>query len=145
MISAFIKSIQSATSTKDPELHKVKTMTNGNIFAMKQIAGATLPAVVIQLVGIDINPTKDGGSSTDVNKVEITTIAESARDAWIMATLLRKGFENQSFDDSAEGVYLADIQFSNWASDVFEGSDLFTITLQFDAFQTQRQNLSLYI
>ena len=145
MISAFIKSIQSATSVKDPELYKVKTMTNGNIFAMKQIAGATLPAVVIQLVGIDINPTKDGGSSTDVNKVEITTIAESARDAWIMATLLRKGFENQSINDSDEGVYLADIQFVNWASDVFEGSDLFTITLQFDAFQTLRQDLSLYI
>ena len=137
MISAFIKAIQLADSVRDPEFYKVKTMTNGHVFALKQIAGATLPAVVIQLVGIDINPTKDGGSSTDVNKVEITTIAESARDAWKMATLLRKGFENQTINDSDEGVYLADIQFSNWASDVFEGSDLFTITLQFDAFQTK--------
>ena len=145
MISAFIKAIQTADSVRDPELYKVKTMTNGHVFALKQIAGATLPAVVIQLVGIDINPTKDGGSSTDVNKVEITTIAESARDAWIMATLLRKGFENQTMNDSNEGVYLADIQFSNWASDVFEGSDLFTITLQFDAFQTKRQDISSYI
>jgi len=145
MISAFIKAIQTADSVRDPELYKVKTMTNGHVFALKQIAGATLPAVVIQLVGIDINPTKDGGSSTDVNKVEITTIAESARDAWKMATLLRKGFENQTINDSDEGVYLADIQFSNWASDVFEGSDLFTITLQFDAFQTQRQDISSYI
>ena len=145
MISAFIKAIQTADAVRDPELYKVKTMTNGHVFALKQIAGATLPAVVIQLVGIDINPTKDGGSSTDVNKVEITTIAESARDAWIMATLLRKGFENQTMNDSNEGVYLADIQFSNWASDVFEGSDLFTITLQFDAFQTKRQDLSSYI
>ena len=145
MISAFIKAIQTADAVRDPELYKVKTMTNGHVFALKQIAGATLPAVVIQLVGIEINPTKDGGSSTDVNKVEITTIAESAREAWKMATLLRKGFENQTINDSDEGVYLADIQFSNWASDVFEGSDLFTITLQFDAFQTQRQDISSYI
>jgi hypothetical protein len=112
---------------------------------LKQISGASVPAVVVQLVGIETNPTKDGGSSTDINKVEITSIAESARDAWIMATLLRKGLENQTLEDSDEGVDVADVQFVNWASDVFEASDLFTITLQFDAYQTKRQDISSYI
>jgi len=145
MISAFIKKITRANSVSHPELYKVNTMAGGHIFALKQISGASVPAVVVQLVGIETNPTKDGGSSTDINKVEITSIAESARDAWIMATLLRKGLENQTLEDSDEGVDVADVQFVNWASDVFEASDLFTITLQFDAYQTKRQDISSYI
>jgi len=129
-----------------PELSKVKDLTNGRIYALKQADGAVSPCVIIQLIGCEPNHTKDGGSTIETNTIEITCIAQHPRTAFQIAALLRMGFNKSGvLTDENEGVSIDEMIFTNWASDIFEPTDLHTMTLSFDAFSSLRQDLTNYL
>jgi len=132
--------------TESPELTKVRTLCSERVYALKQADGANTPCVIVQLVGCEPNHTKDGGSSTEVNEIEITCIASHPRTAFQMAALLRMGFnKSKILTDKNEGVTIDEMIFLNWASDVFEPTDMYTMTLRFEAFSSLRQDLTNYL
>ena len=131
---------------ESPELTKVRTLCGERVYALKQADGANTPCVIVQLVGCEPNHTKDGGSSTEVNEIEITCIASHPRTAFQMAALLRMGFnKSKILTDKNEGVTIDEMIFLNWASDVFEPTDMYTMTLRFEAFSSLRQDLTNYL
>lgn len=147
MISAVIREIKTALQAKNPYLYELKNMCNSQVYAMKQIDGIGTPCILVQLTGCNPVNTKDGGSTAESNDIEITIIANHPRIAFQMAALCRMGFDSNTgnVSDPDEGVDINEMIFVNWASDVFEPTDLFTMTLRFEAFTTLRQDLTNYL
>lgn len=147
MISAIIKEIKTAVEAKNPYLYKLKSLCNSKVYAIKQADGSSTPCVIIQLTGCNPINTKEGYSTAETNDIEITCIANHPRTAFQMAALCRMGFDIQESDiaDVDEGIYIQQMIFVNWASDVFEPTDLFTMTLRFEAFTNLRQDLANYL
>lgn len=146
MISAIIKEIKTATSPRNSYLHKLNSLCDSNVYAIKQADGSSTPCILVQLTGCNPINTKDGGASAETNDIEITCIASHPRTAFQMAALCRMGFDTSaSVNDTNEGVSIKEMNFVNWASDVYEPTDLFTMTLRFEALTTLRQDLTNYL
>jgi hypothetical protein len=147
MISAVIKEIKTALEAKNPYLYKLNDLCDSKVYPIKQADGSSTPCVLIQLTGCNPINTKEGYSTAETNDIEITCIADHPRTAFQMAALCRMGFDIQQSNviDDDEGVDIQQMIFVNWASDVFEPTDLFTITLRFEAYTTLRQDLTNYL
>ena len=98
--------------------------TRDRIFPLIRLQGSQVPAVVLQLVGCTPEDTKDKTSTVEVNLVEVTGMAVTPADAWGLMEAVRDSLDG--WDGGSTAVQW--VRFATHASDVFESSDLFTIT-----------------
>ena len=102
----------------------VNYTTRDRIFPLIRLQGSQVPAVVLQLVGCTPEDTKDTTSSVEVHVVEVTGLAVTPADCWTLMEAVRDALDGWDGDDTA----VQWVRFATHASDVFESSDLFTIT-----------------
>ena len=99
--------------------------TADRIFPLIRLQGSQVPAVVVQLVGGTPTEAKDETSQVDDNLVEITALATDPATAWTLSEAVRSSIDGYS------AGYLAEVRFQNHASDIFESTDLFSITARY--------------
>lgn len=110
--------------------------TDERIYPLIRLQGSEVPALVVQLVGGTPSEAKDETSQVDDNLVEITALATDPATAWVLSQAVRDALDGYS------SGYLAEVRFQTHASDIFESSDLFTITTRYLA-RTSRDASSL--
>ena len=112
----------------------VTNLVDGNsIFPLIRLQGSQLPAIVIQLIGSDPQETKDRVVDYDKYIVEITSLQDNPREAWLTCLAVRN-----ALDTFAGNTDVGQIRMQSVVSDVFESTDVFTITQQYEVFMTQR-------
>lgn len=99
-----------------------------NIFPVFRLQQSTLPAITIQLMGTDPQHTHDTHVDMDINMVEITTFHESPRQAWKVAGQIRARLEGFSDGDIVDAI------FDTQATDIFESTEVHTITQRYECF-----------
>lgn len=118
------------------DTHVTAITTADRIFPLIRLQGSQVPALVLQLVGATPEDTKDLTSTLDLDVVEITGLAKDPATCWTLMEAVR-----DSLDGWASG-YVAEVRFRTHASDIFESSDLFTITATYSVRMT-RDGLTL--
>ena len=104
----------------------VTTITTADrIFPLIRLQGSNVPALVVQLVGGSPTEAKEETSQVDDNLVEVTAFAQEPAQAWALSSAVR-----DALDGYSQG-YLADVRFQNHASDIFESTDIFSITARY--------------
>lgn len=104
-----------------------------NIFPLVRLQGSELPAVTVQLVSTEPIDTKDRRVDYDEFTVEVTTFFGDPRNAWLTCLAIRSALDN--FAGNSD---VGQIRMQNMASDVFEGTDVFTFTQQYSVHMTER-------
>jgi hypothetical protein len=104
-----------------------------NIFPLVRLQGSTIPAIVIQLVGVEPFETKDRQVDTDMYNVEITSMHENPKSAWLTCVAVRA-----ALDDFAGNDDVYQIRMTNAVSDVFESTEVFTITQNYEVMMSER-------
>ena len=103
----------------------ITDVVGNRIFSLSRLKDTQTPCLVLQMTGSQENESKGFHLNVVTCFVEITAITESPAVTWQLAvdTLQQlNGKKNSQILSS---------QFNQWASDVFESSELFTITLSF--------------
>ena len=108
-------------------------VASGSIFPLIRLQGSQLPAIVIQLIGSDPQDTKDRLVDYDKYMVEVTSLQDNPREAWLTCLAVRN-----ALDTFAGNTDVGQIRMQSVVSDVFESTDVFTITQQYEVFMTQR-------
>lgn len=112
----------------------VTTYVNANnIFPLVRLQGSQIPAIVLQLTGTDPQETKDRTVDYDRYTVEVTSMHDNPRENWLTCLAVRNALD--SFDGNAD---VGQIRMTNANSDVFESTDVFTITQQYEVMMTRR-------
>lgn len=101
--------------------------TADRIFPLIRLQGSTVPALVLQLVGCTVDDAKDTPGARDVHQVQVTGLATDPATCWALMEAARAALDNFQSED------LAEVRFLTHASDIFESSDLFTITATYAA------------
>lgn len=116
------------------------TLTNlvpdTRIYPLIQLQGGTIPAVVVQLTGTAPNDTQDKVSEYDNNAVEVTSIADNPAEAWAISEAVRGAL------DGYTGGSIAQIRFTSQATDIFEGTEVFSVTQSYSV-HTKRDSSTL--
>ena len=94
-----------------------------NIVPLSRLEGSSTPAVVLQMVDADAEEVKERALNIDLTTVEVTTLATTPKQAWDLSILIRTSLNGYTLADD-----ILSCQFSSWASDVFESTEVFTIT-----------------
>lgn len=94
--------------------------------------GSELPCVVVQLVSMRANDTKEASSSLYVYTVHVTTFANAPSKCWAMTLQVRASLDNWSGNGTVVQSRLIDT-----ASDVFEATEAFSFTSEFEVFSTE--------
>jgi hypothetical protein len=100
--------------------------TAARIFPLVRLQGSEVPALVLQLVGAEPIEAKDLTSPMDEHRVQITGLAVSPSVTWALMEAVRGSLEGWGADPVVE------TRFVTHASDIFESSDLFTITATYE-------------
>lgn len=129
MIHLIIQRLKASTDVTD-------ITTADRIFPLIRLQGSQVPALVVQLVGGAPTETKEETSHVDDNLIEITALAKQPAQAWALSQAVR-----DSLDGYTSGT-LADVRFQTHASDIFESTDVFTITTRY-LVRTQRDGTTL--
>jgi len=98
-------------------------VVGANIVPLSRLEGSTTPAVVLQMVDADAEEVKERALNIDLTTVEVTTLATTPKQAWDLSILIRTSLNGYRLEDN-----ILSCQFSSWASDVFESTEVFTIT-----------------
>lgn len=96
--------------------------TAARIFPLVRLQGSEVPALVLQLVGADPVDAKDLTDPMDEHRVQITGLAVSPSVTWSLMEAVRGSLEGWG------SAPVVEVRFVTHASDIFESSDLFTIT-----------------
>lgn len=112
----------------------VTTYVNAsNIFPLVRLQGSQIPAIVLQLVGTDPQDTKDRLVDYDRYTVEITCMHDNPRENWLTCLAVRNALDGYAGDND-----LGQVRMTNANSDVFESTEVFTITQQYEVHMTRR-------
>ena len=103
----------------------MSSLVGDNIFTLSRLQDQNVPCLVLQMTGSSENESKGFHLNLVTCFVEITAITESPADAWRIALQTVKLLNGKKNDD------IISSQFNQWASDVFETDELFTITITF--------------
>jgi len=104
-----------------------------NIFPLVRLQGSQIPAIVVQLTGTEPIDTKDRRVDYDEFTVEITIVFGNPRTAWLSALAVRSALDNFAGNND-----VGQIRMLNMASDIFEGTDVFTFTQAYTVHMTER-------
>jgi len=96
-------------------------------FPLVALQGATLPAVVVQLVNTDPIDTHDKLSTVDEHTVEVTVLENNPKNAWRTSGRIRNQLDGWTSTD--DGIVFS--RFENQATDVFEGTDVFSVSQRY--------------
>lgn len=102
--------------------------TASRIFPLIRLQGSEVPALVVQLTGASPNDAKDLPSEMDENSVQVTGFATDPATAWALMEAVRDALDGYS------GGVLAGVRFVTHASDIFETTEVFSITARYDAW-----------
>lgn len=100
--------------------------TAARIFPLIRLQGSDVPALVLQLTGADPDDTKDRAADMETNAVQITAFAMDPATTWALMEAVRAAL------DGYTGGVIAELRFVNHASDVFETTEVFSITARYD-------------
>lgn len=114
----------------------VAITTEARIFPLIRLQGSQVPALVLQLIGATPTDAKDRPSTLDTDLVEITGLASDPATTWALMEAAR-----EALDGWSSGT-IAEVRFRTHASDIFESSDLFTITATY-AVRVHRDGTTL--
>lgn len=117
MIHYLITELEATTGITD--------VVGDNIFTLSRLENNNVPALVLQMTGSQENESKGFHLNLVTCFAEVTAIHENPGDCWRLALKTVKalnGFKNDNVLSS---------QWNQWASDVFEADELFTITMTF--------------
>lgn len=103
----------------------VTAFVSTNIFTLSRLENTNVPSLVLQMTGSQENESKGFHLNLVTCFVEITAISESPAEAWNIALATVKCLNGKKNDN------IISSQFNQWASDVFETDELFTITMTF--------------
>lgn len=96
-----------------------------NIFTLSRLQNSEAPCLVLQMTGSQENESKGFHLNLITCLVEVTAITESPADAWRLALRTVKVLNGKKTTN------IISSQFNQWASDVFEADELFSITMSF--------------
>lgn len=96
------------------------------IFPLVRLQGSEIPAIVVQLTGGTPVDAKDLPSTMDVDNVQVTAFAVDPATAWAAMEAVRAVL------DGYQGGYIAESRFVTHASDIFETTEVFSITARYD-------------
>ena len=96
-------------------------------FPLVALQGAQLPATVVQLVSTEPIDTHDTLSTVDEHTVEVTVLNDSPSQAWGDSQRIRTQLDGWS--DTAQKIVSS--RFDNQATDVFEGTDVFSVSQRY--------------
>ena len=103
----------------------VTDIVSSNIFTLSRLDNTNTPALVLQMTGSNENETKGFHLNLVTCFVEITAITEKPSEAWALSLATVKALNG--YKDSN----VISSQFNQWASDIFEADEVFTITMTF--------------
>lgn len=103
----------------------VTNIVSSNIFTLSRLDNTNTPALVLQMTGSNENETKGFHLNLVTCFVEITAITEKPSEAWALSVATVKALNG--YTDSN----VISSQFNQWASDIFEADEVFTITMTF--------------
>lgn len=103
----------------------ITSIVGDNIFTLSRLQNENTPCLVLQMTGSQENESKGFHLNLVTCFVEITAITESPADAWRLALKTVKNLNGKKTTE------ILSSQFNQWASDVFEADELFTITMTF--------------
>lgn len=98
----------------------------GRILPLVQMQGDETPAILVDLEGVRTNENKSATSRADDNDVSVIVIAETAKQAYLIASEVRDTLDG--FAGESDGVQIAETRFLNWATDQDDGGRLFVLT-----------------
>ena len=104
-----------------------------NIFPLVRLQGSQLPAIVVQLTATEPVDTKDRRVDYDEFTIEITIVHGEPRTAWLSALAVRNALDNFAGNND-----VGQIRMINMASDIFEGTEVFTMTQAYAVHMTER-------
>ena len=105
---------------------------NDRIFPLVRAQNSELPCAVVQMVSMRANDTKESSSALFVYTVHVTMFASDPETCWRCSIYARNILNNWSGNDDVKQVRLVDM-----ASDVFEATEAFSFTQEFDVFSTE--------
>ena len=103
----------------------VTAIVSENIFTLSRLQNNSMPCLVLQMTGSQENESKGFHLNLVTCFVEITAIHDSPADAWALALATVKSLNGHKANNVMSS------QFNQWASDIFEADELFTITMTF--------------
>lgn len=103
----------------------VRTIVDTNIFTLSRLDDRSTPCLVLQMTGSNENESKGFHLNLVTCFVEITAITEQPSEAWALSVATVKALNG--YKDSN----VISSQFNQWASDIFEADEVFTITMTF--------------
>ena len=103
----------------------VTNIVSSNIFTLSRLDNTNTPALVLQMTGSNENETKGFHLNLVTCFVEITAITEKPSEAWALSVATVKALNG--YNDTN----VISSQFNQWASDIFEADEVFTITMTF--------------
>ena len=103
----------------------VTSIVGENIFTLSRMQDRQLPCLVLQMTGSSENESKGFHLNLVTCFVEVTAIHENPADAWRLSLATVKSLNGH------KDTNVLSSQFNQWASDIFEADELFTITMSF--------------
>lgn len=103
----------------------VTNIVSTNIFTLSRLDNTNTPALVLQMTGSNENETKGFHVNLVTCFVEITAITEKPSEAWALSVATVKALNGY------KDTNVISSQFNQWASDIFEADEVFTITMTF--------------
>lgn len=103
----------------------VTDIVSTNIFTLSRLDNTNTPALVLQMTGSNENETKGFHLNLVTCFVEITAITEKPSEAWALSVATVKALNGY------KDTNVISSQFNQWASDIFEADEVFTITMTF--------------
>lgn len=103
----------------------VTDIVSSNIFTLSRLDNTNTPALVLQMTGSNENETKGFHLNLVTCFVEITAITEKPSQAWALSVATVKALNGY------KDTNVISSQFNQWASDIFEADEVFTITMTF--------------
>lgn len=103
----------------------VTNIVSTNIFTLSRLDNTNTPALVLQMTGSNENETKGFHLNLVTCFVEITAITEKPSEAWALSVATVKALNGY------KDTNVISSQFNQWASDIFEADEVFTITMTF--------------
>lgn len=102
-----------------------------NIYPLIRMQGSTLPAISIQIMNLEPKDTKSQTSNLDRITFHVTAFHDNPREAWAITERIRFLLDGWSDDGAVQESRIRDL-----ASDVFESTEVFSFTQEFEIFMT---------
>lgn len=108
----------------------VTDIVGTRVFPLIASQNSELPSVVVQMVSLRTNDTKEASSPLHVYTIHVTSFANEPSQCWTLSKACQAQLNNWTPTDNV----VRQSRLIDMASDVFESTEVFSFTQEFEVF-----------